>query len=218
MLKVYVDMMSQPSRAVLAFCKLTGIPHKVVLADIAKGLNRTPEFLAINPAGQVPAIEDGDLKLGEAHAILSYLATSRRVADHWYPADLKARAAVDQYLHWHHTHLRYAGRLVFNLVIGPKMGFPTEAWRTEESRIVLERSLDLIETWLTQRRYLAGPEISIADLSAVCEIAQLQMIDFSLEKWPRVKAWYEQIYALPEVVEVHAILNKVLAKKLRPKL
>jgi len=218
MLKVYVDMMSQPSRAVLAFCKLNDIPHEVVLTDIAKGLNRTPSYLAINPAGQVPAIEDGDLKLAEGHAILAYLATTRNVADHWYPKDVKARAIVNQYLHWHHTQLRYAARLVFTLVLGPKLGMPAEHWRVEEAEFVLKKALDLMERWLTKTRFLTGPAPSIADISAVCELAQLQLIDYDLSKWPKVKAWFDSIYAWPQVVEVHAILNKVLAKRAQPKL
>lgn len=218
MLKVYVDMMSQPSRAVLAFCKINKIPHEVVLADIAKGLTHTPEFLEINPAGQVPAIQDADLKLAEGHAILAYLASTRDVADHWYPADPKKRAAVDEYLHAHHTQLRNAGRLVFSLVIGPKMGFKLDQSRAEESKVLLIRALDLMEGRLTRNSFLTGAAPSIADLSAVCEMSQLQLIDYDLSIWPRVKAWFEQIMAWPEMVEVHVILNKVLAKKPKPKL
>ena len=62
------------------------------MVDIAKGEHKTPEYLAKNPNGEVPAIKDGDFLLGESHAILRYLATSRDVADHWYPTDPKKRA------------------------------------------------------------------------------------------------------------------------------
>lgn len=218
MLKVYVDMISQPSRAVEAFCLLNNIPHEVVKVELAKGQHRTPEFLAVNHAGQVPAIEDGAVKVAEAHAILAYLATTRKVADHWYPADTKKRAIVNQYLHWHHTHLRYASRLIFTLVLGPMLGMPIEDWRVDEAKVVLKRALDLMEDWLSKTRFLTGPAPSIADITAVCEIAQLQMIEFGLDSWPRVKAWFDQVYAWPEMVEVHKVLHKILAKRAKAKL
>jgi glutathione S-transferase len=213
MLKVYGDLMSQPTRAVLAFCKLTQIPHELVLVDLRKRLHQSPSYLAVNPAGEVPAIEDGDFKLAEVHAILPYLACTRKVPEHWYPAGFKARAAVDQVLHWHHSHLRYASKLSHCLYIAPKQGLPVEEWRVEEARTVLVSSLNLMEHWLTQRKFLTSDAVSIADLSAVCEISQLQLIDFPLDTWPRLKTWYEQIYTWPEVVEVHRVLSKVLARK-----
>mmetsp|Transcript_922 Transcript_922/g.2150 ORF Transcript_922/g.2150 Transcript_922/m.2150 type:complete len:94 (+) Transcript_922:1-282(+) len=82
-----------------------------------------------------------------------------------------------------------------------------------ETSCLLCKSLNVMETWLTQRQYLAGDEPSIADLSATCELAQLQLVDFDLAAWPKVKALYSKIYSWPEVVEVHHILNKVLAKR-----
>ena len=71
-----------------------------------------PEFAKINPAKQIPAMQEinertGEvMTLSESHAILRYLARSRGCDDHWYPTDYRKRALVDRYLDEHHTYLR----------------------------------------------------------------------------------------------------------------
>ena len=54
---------------------------------------------------QIPVMQDGDFVLSGSHAIFRYLARKFKVADHWYPKDLKSRAKLEQYLDWHHTFL-----------------------------------------------------------------------------------------------------------------
>ena len=69
----------------------------------------TEDYKEVNPAKQVPTLTEGDFKLAESHAILRYLHQINECPDHWYPANAKKRALVDQYLDWHHSHLRAAG-------------------------------------------------------------------------------------------------------------
>ncbi|KAL0297664.1 UNVERIFIED_CONTAM: Glutathione S-transferase T1, partial [Sesamum radiatum] len=64
-LKVYADRMSQPSRAVIIFCKLNGIDFEEVRVDLSKRQQLTPEFREINPMKKLPAIVDGRFKLFE---------------------------------------------------------------------------------------------------------------------------------------------------------
>ena len=127
--------------------------------------------------GQVPALieTDSDGKtfcLAESHAILKYLAATRKVEDHWYPADVKKRALVDQYLDWHHSFLRQgASRSVFLKLFLPMLTgkVATEA-ELDFYRVYLRRSLVMMDGWLSQSKYLCGPQISIADLSAAHEL------------------------------------------------
>lgn len=106
-LKVYADRLSQPSRAVLIFCKVNGIDFEEIKVELSKRQQRSPEFRAINPLTQLPAIVDGRFKLFESHAILMYLASAfPGVADHWYPADISRRARIHSVLDWHHQNLR----------------------------------------------------------------------------------------------------------------
>jgi hypothetical protein len=82
-LTLYVDFFSQPARAVVIFCRVNEIEADVHLVSLGKKETRQPPFLAINPLGQVPAIDDGGFRLSESHTIMRYLAATRKVADHW---------------------------------------------------------------------------------------------------------------------------------------
>ena len=105
--------MSQPSRAVFAFCLFNKIPHKVREIQISALEHLDKEFKKVNPNGKVPAITDEGLNLFESHAILRYLATSKKCEDNWYPKDLKLRAKVDEYLDWHHQNIRHGAEGYF---------------------------------------------------------------------------------------------------------
>ena len=214
MLTIYGDLLSQPTRAVVLFCKLTKIPYNLRLVLIRKSEQRSPAFLAINPDGRVPAITDGDFSLGESHAILMYLARSRAVADHWYPKDLSKRAIVDRYLHWHHTNLRHAGYWIYWKVMAPLLGLEPKDYVLEESPVVLARSLKVMDGWLSKQPYIAGSEISIADLSALCELTQLELLNYDLTPYPKVHAWYQRLRVLPEVRETHSLLDRAVSRNI----
>jgi hypothetical protein len=104
-LTLYVDLLSQPCRAVTIFCRVNEIEADVQIVSLWKKETREPPFLAINPLGKVPAIDDGGFTLSESHTIMRYLAATRTVADHWYPEDLEKRACVDRVLDWQFGNL-----------------------------------------------------------------------------------------------------------------
>ena len=189
-LKLYIDYASQPSRAILAFCLLNKIEHTVVETRIAKMEHKSPEFLKINPEGQVPAIDDGGFCLAESHAILRYLCQTRAVSAQWYPSDAKQRAKVDQYLDWHHTHLRKCASLVFKTCFAPSLlnqKFTREELAEEEKQV--KRALWTMEKTLQGQKYLCSNEMSIADLSASHELDMLKFLRYDLSKWPNVEQW-----------------------------
>ncbi|KAJ9147910.1 hypothetical protein P3X46_030024 [Hevea brasiliensis] len=180
-LKVYADRMSQPSRAVIIFCKVNGIDFEEVRIDITKRQQLSTEFKEINPMGKVPAIVDGRVKLFESHAILIYLAcVFPGVADHWYPADLFKRAKIESVLDWHHSNLRQgAVTYVVNTVLPPALGLPLNPQAAAEGEKVLFSSLSKVESfWLKGSGLflLGGNQPSIADLSLVSELMQLEVM------------------------------------------
>ncbi|KAG8374928.1 hypothetical protein BUALT_Bualt10G0046600 [Buddleja alternifolia] len=182
-LKLYVDRMSQPSRAILIFCKANGIEFEEVKIELAKGQHRTPEFAAeVNPMKQVPAIAHGDFKLFESHAILIYLASAfSGVADHWYPADVQKRAKIHSVLDWHHSNLRRGSvGYIFNSIIGLAFGLPSNPEAAAKGEKLLSASLQTIESfWLNgDGPFLLGnSKPSVADLALVCEIMQIEVAD-----------------------------------------
>ena len=202
-LKVYGDELSDPTRAVLAFLKLNQVPYEFVFVNLWKGEQLAAEYLQVNPLGKVPAIDDDGFKLAESHAILTYIHATRSLPDHWYPSEIKARAMVNRYLHWHHSNLRAGEALIFADVIAPALGLSTNPEQASLAQDTFLKSLNMLDGLLTGNNYLAGAEISLADLSAACEVAEHRLRTFDLSHWPHVEEWMARVFALPEVQEVH---------------
>ncbi|XP_078148005.1 glutathione S-transferase T1-like [Carex rostrata] len=222
-LKVYADRRSSPSRAIIIFCKMNQINFEEVRIDIYKGQHRTAEFAKINPMNKVPAIVDGTFKLFESHAILRYLVGSfPSVSDHWYPNDPKSRAKVDSILDWHHANLHHSIlTYLFNSEVGPVFGALSNAQAAEKGKKLLISSILKIESlWLKgDSRFLLGnSQPSIADLSLVCDLMQLEVVDNKelesiFEQHQKIRDWMENVKRAthPHFVEVHRVLYKLKA-------
>ncbi|ESW32045.1 hypothetical protein PHAVU_002G288500 [Phaseolus vulgaris] len=223
-LKVYADRMSQPSRAVLIFCRLNGIGFVEIKVDISKGHHLSSEFTEVNPLQKVPAIVHGSFNLSESHAILVYLNSAfPGIADHWYPSDIFRRAKINSVMDWHHSNLRNgAVSYVINTVLGPATGRTLNPKTAAEAEKVLFSSLSNLEDiWLygDGRFLLGGSQPSIADLSMVCELMQLEVLDEKdrsriLSPYKKVLQWIDDTRAStnPHFEEVHNILYRAKKK------
>ena len=211
-LRIHGDLTSQPTRAVLSFCNLTNITYTFVQHLIHKEEHRSQEFLRLNPLGYMPVIEDGEFKLAESHAIMTYLHATRGCPDHWYPRDYKARAVVDRYLHWHHSHLRSLAPMVkhrFEALrnhTDPALNLPL---LSQQKAL---QSLEILDKTLQSSSFIAGNQITIADISAVCEISQGQLINLDLSAYPHLSVWYQGVYSLEGVKRVHTVMEKLHRK------
>jgi glutathione S-transferase len=109
------------ARKPCAVAKYLGAPVEFVRVDLTKREQKSPEYLAINPNARVPALQDGDIKLWESHAIMCYLA-NKAGSDLW-PKDDHARIDILCWLNWDTAHFsRHAARLFFERYIKPNFG------------------------------------------------------------------------------------------------
>ncbi|XP_065858258.1 glutathione S-transferase T1-like [Euphorbia lathyris] len=226
-LQLHVHRVSQPSRALVIFCKSNGIEFEEVFIDLTKKQHKSPEFLEINPMGQVPAMVHGDFKLFESHAILTYLvAAFPQVADNWYPSDIKQRAKVQSVLDWHHSNLRRgAVTYIFNSKLAPVFGMPLNLEAAAEGEKTLSASLSTLESfWLNDGgKFLVGQDKpSVADLSLVCELMQLEFLEEDvrkriLEPFKKVQQWIEDTKNAtnPHFDEVHETLFQARATMMK---
>ncbi|XP_076680069.1 glutathione S-transferase theta-1 isoform X2 [Andrena cerasifolii] len=217
-LKLYYDLLSQPSRALYIFFKVCGLPFENKLVNLGKMQHHTPEYQLINPFQKVPAIEHNGFKVIESVAILRYVCREFEVADHWYPKDSKAQVKVDEYLEWQHLNTRVHCAMYFQLkYLAPIItGQPAEPAKIKRYETRMEENLDLLENvWLKDKPFLTGSEISIADILGACEVEQVRIAGYDPhEGRPRIAAWMKSVAekTSPYYEEAHVPLNKVINK------
>lgn len=203
---------SQPVRAVMWLLLNKQLPFEMVLINPgSKGDNgsRNPAFLAKNPGGTIPTIEEpqSGFVLGEAHAIMCYLSNKHGWID-VYPADHQARARVDWYLNYHHRNVRDASIGLVAPKIRKDLNIPEVV--QQSALATLTNALNAIESgWLEQSEYLAGSHFTLADIAAYVEIGQLQpefinVFDFS--PYPNVQRWLGQMKQIDGHDDVHVVL------------
>ncbi|KAK9819158.1 hypothetical protein WJX81_008461 [Elliptochloris bilobata] len=229
MATIYVDYVSQPCRACLLFCRVNNIEIQTKVVSLAKGENKTADFLELNPLGKVPFLTDGSFRLPESAAILRYLATTRQVTDNWFPADAQRQARVNAACDWHHTSIRRGvTSQVYNRVLAPMAGLPASDREAKQGVGMLAAALKAMESfWLEGSAFVAGHEVSIADLLIITELEMLRLLAASpqgpsaeeqLAPFPALRAWMERV---PERVgrrhytQVNAILDKVVVNARR---
>ena len=174
------------------FVKSNKLNHKEVHLDLRKAEHRTPEYLAINPFGKVPAVvEEDGFVLFESSTVLRYLCNTREVPDNWYSKDPKKRSQVDLFFDWYQVGSKgltkyYISR---NPFLYKQMSVSLEEGNTES-----EKSLSEIEKiFLKDRKFLAGDEISLADIQLIFFFGNLENSEFDLSKFPVAKEWKERV-------------------------
>ncbi|KAL7840019.1 hypothetical protein SRHO_G00266770 [Serrasalmus rhombeus] len=216
--KAYLDILSQPSRAVLIFLRHNRIPHTVQTVALRRGEQKSAEFTRLNPMQKVPVIEHGGFVLTESDAILKYLATVYDVPEHWYPREPLQRARVDEYTAWHHSNTRqHAARVFFMEVLTPSMlGRPADPAKLQKAVDELEQTMQKLgEMFLKRQAFLCGDDISIADLLAICEIMQpLGGGRDILKNHPNLQSWRSRVQAAlgEPFIEAHSILYRLRDK------
>lgn len=172
---------------------LLQLPTELILVDLAKGEHKQPKFLAINPFGQVPVLDDQGVILADSNAILVYLA-QKYGNGRWLPTDPEGAAKVQRWLSV------AAGQIAFGPARARLITVFGASYNAEE---VIARSHDLLKVMdqeLAHSEYLVGNEPTIADVAAYSYIAHAPEGNVSLADYANVRAWLARIEALPGFV------------------
>ena len=170
------------------FASIAGIAHEVINVDLAGGAHKQPEFLALNPNGQVPVLEDGDVVINDSNAILVYLA--KKYAPSFIPDDLEQEAQVQKFLTMAAGEIAYgpaAARLitVFNA--------PLDVAFTKS---IAKKAFTKLEAHMQGREFLVGEKPSIADIAIYSYTAHAPEGNISLEPYPNIRRLLKNIESL----------------------
>ncbi len=192
MYRLYQYPFSQHSRRVVSLLEEAGLEYEPILVDMARGEHQSTSYLAINPNHQVPTLLDGDIKLHESNAILRYLCVKNGLSD-WYPEELPARAAVEQWLDWTQCRLGPAvTAIVFNRLFAGDKGDQEAIAQGLEQMVELS---DILEKELQGKIFLAGERPSIADLALASNLFQLGMAG-EIPDSTNIQGWYGRVSQL----------------------
>lgn len=192
--KLYRHPLSGHAHRVELFLALLRVPHELVFVDLAKGAHKQPEFLAINPFGQVPAIDDNGTVLSDSNAILIYLAKQYDKTGRWLPSEPVAAAKVQRWLSVAAGPLA-SGPATARLIT--VFGAPYDADTTIARSHALLR---VIDQELAASKFLAGDVPTIADVACYTYVAHAPEGNVSLADYANVRAWLVRIEALPGFV------------------
>ncbi len=186
-MKIYGDSISGNCLKVKWTADFLGLGYDWIETDITKGESRTPAFLAMNPAGQVPAVVlDDGRPLSQSNAIILYLAEGSALVPH----DAYDRARMLEWMFWEqYSHepyiavarfqVKYQGRPVADL----------------EDRIVGRgvAALERMQLALADSPFLVGDQPTLADVALVAYTRLAHEGGFSLDLYPAVKAWVSRV-------------------------
>lgn len=192
-MKIYHHPLSGHSHRVVLFASLLGVPHELVEVDLKSGAHKKPEFLALNPFGQVPVLDDNGVVIADSNSILVYLAKKVESND-WLPEDPAGAAAVQRWLSV------AAGDLAFGPAAARLITVFGASYRADEVIGRAHALLGRLERQLTGRDWLAAAHPTIADVALYSYLARAPEGNVSLSDYPQVQRFLGRIEALPGFV------------------
>jgi glutathione S-transferase len=177
-----------------------GLPYERTDVGGAFGGNTTPEYLAKNPNGRVPTLEDDGFVLWESNVIMRYLAAKHSAGKLW-PTDVKVRAEADRWMDWQQTVLTPAITPVFWQLIRTAADQRDTA-AIEKSKAESAVAFTMLDAALKGRPFVAGDTFTMGDIPVGCGVHRWFNLPIERPKLANLEAWYGRIKARPAAVKV----------------
>lgn len=197
-IRLYRHPLSGHSHRAELLLSLLGLNAELVDVDLATGEHKRPDFLARNPFGQVPVLEDGETVIADSNAILVYLAGRYDDGNTWLPVEPGAAAEVQRFLS------AAAGQVASGPAAARLVNVFGAALDHQRANEIAHNLLGVLESHLDGRDWLAGIRPTIADVANYAYIAHAPEGNVSLDGYPNVLAWLRRIEALPGFVPMQA--------------
>lgn len=201
-LKLYRHPLSGHAHRAQLALSLMGLPHQLIEVDLKKAAHKTPDFLKLNPYGQLPVLDDNGTVVFDSNAILVYLAakydttddTTDNTTGRWMPRDPVGLADVQK---WFSVA---AGQIAFGAAAARRATVFGAKVNVEEAIDRAHGLLKVMEAQLATRSFLVGSNATLADIAGYSYISAAPEGNVDLGNYPNVRAWLARIEALPGFV------------------
>jgi glutathione S-transferase len=171
-----------------------GLKYERIDAGLHFGVNKTPEYLKMNPTGLVPTIDDDGFVLWESHTVVRYLAAKHGMGS-LCPSELRARADAERWMDWAFTFQGAMRNVFWGLIRTPPEQRDPKA--IEEGR---KKSIELLaipESVLSKQPYLSGSAFTMGDIPFGCELQRYMRVPIERPRFPNVDAYFERLRERP---------------------
>jgi glutathione S-transferase len=194
-MKLYDMELSGNCYKVRLFCSLLGVNYESIPVDLMKLEHKQPAFLALNPRGQVPVLDDAGTVVWDSMAILVYLAR-KYGGDRWLPSEPEAMAKVMQWLALSENEILYG---LARARAAIKFNRP---WDPTQCQDLGRSGLGVMENHLENNQWLATDRPTIADIACYPYVALAPEGGVPLDDYPHIGQWIARIRSLPGYVSM----------------
>lgn len=195
MLKIWGRKNSINVQKVLWCCAELDLKYDHIDAGGKFGVNNTPEYLAMNPNGRVPTIDDDGFILWESHAIVRYLARKHGKGTLW-PTEDKACADADRWMEWYSTTIWPNLQPLFWNLVRVEPG-KRDMKAVEDSRKNLADNFKIVEAAVAKRPYMAGAAFTMGDIPMGVALHRWFLLPIERPNYPHLAAYYERLKQRP---------------------
>ncbi|NJL80463.1 MAG: glutathione S-transferase family protein [Richelia sp. RM2_1_2] len=195
MIRLYDRELSGNCHKIRLMLSLLGVEYEKVTVDTPNREHKSPQFLKLNPLGQIPVLADEDIVIRDSQAILVYLAR-KYGTEEWLPLYPESMAKVMQWL-------SFAANEINNSVFIARLYFRFQMdvdWQAAQIRS--KPILNIMNEHLQNRNWLELEHPTIADIACFPYIGLAPEGKIDLEPYPHVIAWIERITQLPGYVNM----------------
>jgi len=201
MLKIYGKQRSRAARC-LWVLEETGLAYTQICGDTQSGETRKAEYLALNPAGKVPVIDDDGFILRESIAINAYLVTKKNTA--LWPDEVRVQAYINQWSCWAATEMEIPLNAIFRAKRRAGAAGDVDPAFISENLDVARQTLKVLEQHLVTHPYVACEEFTLGDINAYTAAMLVPMFQ-DLAPYPAVQEWMQRCSARPAWKRVTAL-------------
>ena len=194
MIKLYGHPMSTCSRKVLMTLAETETPYELTTIDFSKGEHKGEAYLARQPFGQLPALEDDGFRMFESRAMMRYIA--EKAKSPLVPSDLKARATMEQWISVESANLTpHAMKYVYKHIFQRPVADDAMTAATE----ALHKWAGVMNASLAKQPFAAGESMTLADIGCMPYLGYTMNTPAKAiyEQYPNVMTWWGRLAERP---------------------